>query len=218
MRASTTLELAQRSAVANPSTLAIPPALAITHTGFVMVLVPIYWRHYGPGNFLWFSDVALLLSVPALWLRSSFLASTQLVGVIVLETLWLVDFTTGVLARKTPIGLASYMFDRRLPRLLRALSLFHLWLTPVLILVVSRTGYDRRALKYQTVLTWVILLASWRFTRPADNVNWVHSHRKDARTSRGRAGVVALLMVAIPLVFQLPAHLLLKRLFRPPAR
>jgi hypothetical protein len=212
MKANPTHEVAEQSAVS------IPPALTITHTTFVTVLVPIYWRHYGPGNFLWFSDVALLLSVPALWFRSSFLASTQLVGVIVLETLWLVDFTTGVLARKTPIGLASYMFDRRLPRFLRALSFFHLWLTPVLMLVVSRTGYDRRALKYQTACTWVILLASWRFTRPADNVNWVHSQRQDARTSRGGAGVVTLLMVAIPLVFHLPAHLLLKRLFRPPAR
>jgi hypothetical protein len=45
------------------------------------------------------------------------------------------------------------MFDRRLSRFVRALSLFHVWLTPVLLLVVSRTGYDRRALKYQTVVT-----------------------------------------------------------------
>lgn len=191
--------------------------LTITHTAFVSVLVPIYWRQYGPGNFLWFSDVALLSSVPALWLKSSFLASTQVVGVIVPETLWLLDFSTGVIAHKTPIGLASYMFDRRLPRFLRALSLFHLWLTPVVLLVVSRAGYDRRALKYETVFTWAILLASWRFTRPEDNVNWVHSHREDVRT-RGRARVVALLMVGIPLVFQLPAHLLVKRVFRPPAR
>jgi len=208
----TTLEVGGR--VAAP----IPIALKVTHTAFVTALVPIYWRHYGPGNFLWFSDVALLLSVPALWFRSSFIASTQLVGVMVLETLWCVDFSTGVLARKTPIGLAAYMFDGRLPRFLRSLSLFHLWLTPVLLLVVSRTGYDRRALKYETVFTWTILLASWRLTRPQDNVNWVHSVRDDARTARGRASVVALLMLAIPLVFQLPAHLLLKRLFHPPAR
>lgn len=41
---------------------AIPRWVKATHTGFVAVLIPTYWRHYGPGNFLWFSDVALLTS------------------------------------------------------------------------------------------------------------------------------------------------------------
>ena len=197
---------------------AIPRSLKVSHTAFVAVLVPTYWRQYGPGNFLWFSDVALLTSVPALWLESPYLASTQAVGVLVPETLWLLDFGIGLLAGPTPIGLASYMFDRRLPRFVRALSLFHLWLTPLLLLIVSRTGYDRRAWKHQTVLTWLLLLASWRLTRPEENVNWVHSRRQQIRSRSARAGFVVLLMMAIPLVVQLPTHLLLKRLFRPPAR
>jgi hypothetical protein len=196
---------------------AIPRWLKVTHTGFVLVVIPTYWRQYGPGNFLWFSDVALLTSVPALWLESSLLASTQAVGVLVPEAVWLTDFGVGLLTGRTPIGLAGYMFDRRLGRFVRALSLFHLWLTPVLLVVVSRTGYDRRALKYQTILTWLILLASWRFTRPEDNVNWVYSRRAQIRTRRARTAFVALLMIAIPLVFQAPAHLLLKRLFPSPA-
>jgi hypothetical protein len=198
--------------------MTIPPSLKVTHTAFVAVLVPAYWRQYGPGNFLWFSDVALLTSVPALWLESSSLASTQAVGVLVPETLWLVDFGAGLVAGRTPIGLASYMFDRRLSRPLRALSLFHVWLTALLLLIVAKAGYDRRAWKHQALLTWLILLASLRFTRPEKNVNWVYSRRLQIRTRAARAGFVALLMVAIPLVVHLPTHLLLKRLFRPAAR
>jgi hypothetical protein len=105
----------------------IPRTLKVAHTAFVAVLVPTYWRHYGPGNFLWFSDVALLTSVPALWLESPRLASTQAVAVLVPETLWLVDYGVGLVAGRTPIGLASYMFDRRLSRFVRGLSLFHVW-------------------------------------------------------------------------------------------
>jgi hypothetical protein len=194
---------------------AVPSWVKVTHTTFVGVLVPVYWRQYGPGNFLWFSDVALLTSVPALWLESSLLASTQAVAVLVPETVWLVDFASGVLTRRTPIGLASYMFDRRLSRFVRALSLFHLWLTPLLVFVVSRVGYDRRALKYQTGATVAILLASWRLTKPEDNVNWVYS-RREIRTSVARAAFVGCLMIAIPLLFHLPAHRLLRRLFPPP--
>jgi hypothetical protein len=194
----------------------IPQALKVAQTAFVCVLVPTYARQYGPGNFLWFSDVALLTSVPALWLESPLLASTQAVGVLVPESLWLLDFGAGIVVGRYPIGLASYMADRRIPRFVRALSLFHLWLTPVLVLIVSRAGYDRRAFTYQTLITWAILLASWRLTKPEDNVNWVYSRPAQIRSPRSRAGFVLFLMGALPLVFGLPAHLLLKRLFRPP--
>ena len=193
----------------------IPTELKVAHTAFVVVLVPAYVHQYGPGNFLWFSDVALLTSVPSLWLESSLLASTQAVSVLVPESLWLVDFAAGLIAKKYPIGLASYMVDRRIPRFVRALSLFHLWLTPVLLLVVSRAGYDRRAFKYQVPITWTILLASWRLTKPKDNVNWVYSRPAQIRSRGSRAGFVLLLMAVFPLVLHLPAHLLLKRLFHP---
>lgn len=192
----------------------IPRWLKVTHSAFVGTLVPVYWRQYGPGNFLWFSDVALLTSVPALWCESSLLASTQAVGVLVPETLWLVDFGSGLVVRRTPLNLASYMFDRRIPGFVRALSLFHVWLTPLLMFIVSRVGYDRRALRYQTAATAAIVLASWRLTTPEDNVNWVYS-RKEIRSPGARAAFVMALIVAIPLAFHLPAHLLLKRLFRP---
>jgi len=46
--------------------LVIPLGLKIIYTLFVCALAPIYWRKYGPANFLWFSDIALLVLVPAL--------------------------------------------------------------------------------------------------------------------------------------------------------
>ena len=55
----------------------IPIGLKIFYTFFVCVLVPIYWRQYGPANFLWFSDIALLVMVPALWLENSLLVSAR---------------------------------------------------------------------------------------------------------------------------------------------
>jgi hypothetical protein len=199
--------------IAERPSLAISPIVKVGHSAFVGVLVPVYRRQYGPGNFLWFSDVALLASVPALWLESSLLASTQAVSVLIPEALWITDFGAGLITGRTPIRLAAYMFDRRIPLSVRLLSLFHLWLTPILVLIVSRRGYDRRAFRYQIVVTWVVLLASWRLTRGEENVNWVYSWPERIRSPRARAGFVLLLMAAVPLVFQLPAHLLLKRFF-----
>jgi hypothetical protein len=196
-----------------PHKRALPRLLKIGHTAFVATLVPTYWRQYGPGNFLWFSDVALLTSVPALWLESRVLSSTQAAAVLVPESVWAVDYASGLLNGKTPVGLATYMFDGRIPAFVRSLSLFHLWLTPLLVSVVARRGYDARAFRYQTFITWAILLASWRMTDPRENVNWVHSRPDVIRTPTARAAFVVGLAAAIPLGFILPAHLLLKRLF-----
>jgi len=41
----------------------IPLAAKVAGTAFLAVLVPIYWHTYGPTNFLWFCDAALILTV-----------------------------------------------------------------------------------------------------------------------------------------------------------
>jgi hypothetical protein len=56
--------------------------LKIVYTLFVCALVPIYWRQYGPANFLWFSDIALLALVPALWFENALLASMMALAVV----------------------------------------------------------------------------------------------------------------------------------------
>lgn len=55
----------------------VPLLVKILYTVGVSVVVPVYWYSYGPSNFLWFSDLALLLTVAALWLESPLLASRR---------------------------------------------------------------------------------------------------------------------------------------------
>src|SRR5204863_3069824 len=78
--------------------------LKIGYTLFVCVLVPIYWRQYGPANFLWFSDIALLAMVPALWLENALIASTMAVSIIFFEAIWNIDFFTRLATGKSLIG------------------------------------------------------------------------------------------------------------------
>ena len=44
-------------------------SLKVAYTAFMAVLVPVYWHHYGPTNFLYFCDVALFLTLagPGRW-------------------------------------------------------------------------------------------------------------------------------------------------------
>lgn len=105
----------------------IPLWLKVSFTLFGLVLVPVYWRQYGPANFLWFSDIALLLTVPALWMESSLLASMVLISSGLLELLWVLDFFV---------------------RLTLGVSVMPI----VVVWLVSRLGYDARALPAQSRL------------------------------------------------------------------
>ncbi len=107
--------------------------LKIGYTLFVCVVTPIYWRQYGPANFLWFSDIALLVMVPALWLESALLASMMALSVVLLELIWNIDFFVRLATSKSLIGLSAYMFDAKIPIFIRSLSCFHIVL-PLLLL------------------------------------------------------------------------------------
>ena len=202
----------------------IPRWVKLPYTAFVAVLVPFYWRTYGPVNFLWFCDVALLVTLPALWLESPFLSSMQAVAIALPQLCWDVDFTAH-LAGIHLIGLADYMFDPNIPLFVRGLSSFHGWLPLVLLWMVWRLGYDRRALPAQTVAAAVLLVACFLFTprppHPADNpnaavnVNWVFGPGEETVQTWMAPGLyLALQIVFYPIVIYLPTHLALGRLFK----
>jgi hypothetical protein len=190
----------------------IPRPVKVLYTLFVCALVPVYWRHYGPANFLWFSDVALLLTVPALWLESRWLASTQAVSVVLLELVWTADFLTRLVAGAHLTGIAEYMFEADKPLYLRGLSLFHLVLPVLLLWLAYRLGYDRRAWVAQTVLAWAILLVCFFLTDPSENINWTFGPGPEPQNWVAPGLYLILLMVAFPVCVYLPTHLALRAL------
>jgi hypothetical protein len=197
-------------------TVELPLWLKIGYTLFVAVLVPIYLRHYGPANFLWYSDVALLAMVPGLWLESPLIASTMSVAVLLPEILWNLDFFARLATGRAPLGLAAYMFHARLPRYLRALSLFHVALPVVLLWAVARLGYDRRALVVQTISGTALFLLSYALTDPKDNINWVFGPGAEPQRRIPPPVYLAALVVLFPLIVYWPTHLVLARLFTSP--
>jgi hypothetical protein len=193
----------------------VPLWLKVGHTLFLCVLVPVYWRHYGPANFLWFSDLALFATVAALWLESRLLASMAAVAVALLELAWLADFVLRLVAGVHLGGLTRYMFDRNNPLFVRALSMFHLWLSALLLWLVWRLGYDRRAWLMQSAVTAVVLPVCYLLTDPADNINWVFGLGEKRQTWMPPRLYLVLLVVAYSLIVYLPTHLLLRWAFAP---
>ena len=191
--------------------------LKIGYTLFVCVLVPIYWRQYGPANFLWFSDIALIAMVPALWLENALLASMMAVSIILFEAIWNIDFFTRLATSKSLIGLSAYMFDPKIPLFIRALSSFHIGLPLLLLWTLHRLGYDRRAFFYQTILALLVLPLSYLVSNPRENVNWVYGFGETAQRTLPAPIFLILVMMIFPIVAYLPTHLLLARIFHSPA-
>jgi hypothetical protein len=187
----------------------VPLWLKVAYVVGVAVIVVVYWREYGPSNFLWLSDITLFFTTLALLSQNRLLASMPAVGVLPLEVAWTVDFFGG----GNLIGLAAYMFDPQYPLYLRALSLFHLALPPTLLWLLYVWGYDRRAPVGQTAITWAALTMSYLFTEPAKNINWVFGPGAEPQQTLPPLLYFALVMVLIPLAVIWPMHLLLDRLF-----
>ena len=191
----------------------IPLWLKISYSGMVAVILPIYYVRYGPGNFLWFSDIALIVTVATLWLESPLLASMMAISVLLPEIVWTVSYVAGLLAGRPVTGLAGYMFDRDLPLYLRGLSLFHLILPPLLLWLVYRLGYDGNALPAQICLAWIILPLTYWLTDKDENVTWVHGPAGKVQKAMPAWTYLLLLMAAFPLLVYLPTHLLLQNMF-----
>lgn len=180
--------------------------IKLAYTLFLLVLVPVYWAHYGARNFLWFSDIALLGMGAALWLESGLLASMMMLAVLLPELAWNLDFFGRLVSGHRMFGMSAYMFEATRPRFLRALSLFHVPLPIGLVWLVVRLGYDRRAWLCQSLLALAVLPVSYWLTDPKDNVNWVHGLGKPQTALRPWA-YLALLIIAFALVLYLPPHL-----------
>ncbi len=196
-----------------PSEL-IPLWLKLCYTAFTAVTVIVYLKKYPLWNFLWFSDIALIATVPALWLESSLLASMMLVGVLLPELFWNAIFFWRLLTGQRLAGLADYMFDPAKPLYVRAISLFHVFLPILLLWMVARLGYGSDALVGQTLLAWIVLPLTYRLAdSKVENVNWVFGWTAQPQERMPPLAYLGLVMIGFPLLIYLPTHLLLQRLF-----
>jgi hypothetical protein len=203
----------------------IPLWLKLAYTGFMAVLIPVYWTSYGPLNFLWFCDIALLLTLVAVWTESPLIASIPAVGIVFPQLIWVVDFIIALCGGGSPLGMSGYMFDTNYSLFARGLSTFHGWLPFLLIYLTIRLGYDRRSLAWQVICCWCVLIASFLLINasfvPAEwktlagNLNKLQGPKDDAaQTWMPPAGWLAVLMIAYPLVIYVPSHFAFRRLFR----
>ncbi len=196
----------------------LPRRIKVLYTLFLLILVPVYLEQYGVANFLWGSDIALFLLLVAILFETSLPASMMALAVLVPELIWTVDFLARLLFDFDPALFrgTAYMFDPGRPLLVRGLSLYHALLPVILLWLLFRLGYDRRAFIAQTLLCWVVFPVSYLVSTPEANINFVHGLGGQPQQWMSPELFVLCLMMAFPLLLYLPMHLLLSRVMQRP--
>lgn len=187
----------------------IPLWLKIAWTIWVLVWAPIYWRQYGPENFLQFCDLGNFIVMAALWLESSLLFSMAATGLLLFQTLYSVDLFGAMVTGRHWIGGTEYMFDSHIPLFVRLQSLFHLVMPPLLLWAIWKLGYHKQGWILQTLLTWTVIPICYVW-HPERDVNWARGwgfHEQHVVP-----GMVYLLayLIFVPLLVYYPTHLVLQ--------
>jgi hypothetical protein len=187
----------------------LPRWLKTAWTLWLVAWVPVYWRQYGLQNFLFFCDLGNFLIAIALWLESSLIFSWQAAGLLVFQTLYIIDLIGTLITARHVIGGTEYMFDPHVPLWIRLLSLFHVVAPPLLLWGIWRLGYDKRGWKYQTVLTWIVVPINY-FWRPQFNVNWARGLFFTQQRFVPAPVYLLTYLILVPLVVYWPTHLALQ--------
>lgn len=190
----------------------IPEWFKIAYTLLVLAFLVIYWQRYGPRNFLWFSDIAFIGAVPAMWLESPLISGVLACMALLPEVLWNVDYGLRLLLRRRITGLTDYMFDPSIPLWLRGVSLFHVPLPLVLIWLVAAYGYPAASLAATAGTGAVVLALSYLLSSPEKNINWVFGLGR-IQYRLPPPVYLGLLYLGFVFVVFLPTHWLLRWLF-----
>ena len=142
------------------------------------------------------------------------------------QCLWLADFGSNPLGIHF-LNLTGYMFDSHLPLFTRGLSLFHGWLPLLLVWLLIRLGYDKRALSAWTGLAAGLVLVCYFFTPPAGthlanpnlpiNINYLYGFNDQQPQHWVNQNLYVILWLGVLwLVAFLPTHLALRKIFAAP--
>lgn len=198
----------------------IPLMLKLAYSAFMALLIPVYWVNFGLTNFLYFCDMALIVTLFGVWLESPLLVSMPTIGILAPQILWVIDFALNLFGVRLT-GMTDYMFSAGSPMLLRGLSLFHGWLPFLLVYLVLRLGYDRRAIFAWTGLAWTAMVIAYFFlpgpTPNAEltpvNVDYVFGMSETVAQNWMPGWTwLLMLMAALPTLLFAPVHFVFARI------
>lgn len=142
-----------------------------TAAAWLAFWVPVYWIFWGPHNFVYLCDIAVILGCIGICTNNTLLVSSQAVSSVVVDAMWAVDAGWRAAFGRHIFGGTEYLFDPSHALWLRLLSLYHVAIPVVLLWALHRAGYDRRGWRLQAGIVAAAFVIA-RFTPAEQNINF----------------------------------------------
>ncbi|MFN8005832.1 MAG: hypothetical protein U0V70_02145 [Terriglobia bacterium] len=118
--------------------------------------------------------------MPWIFLESSLLLSSQSLILMMGCFLWAVDVGSYVFTGRHLFGGTEYLWNHQIPLWVRCLSFYHLLLPVLLLLGISRFGYDRSALKWQGGICLIVLCCPGFTNPPRTSISFALPHLRSS--------------------------------------
>ncbi len=126
-----------------------------------------------PWQLLWFCHVSLALAAVGFLVKSNLLKATALTNVLVVHSLWSVDFVAGYTFGTFPFSFSEYVRGTDLTNWL--VSIHHLYLLPLLLWSFwQERRYPYEAWLISATLFVLVMLASRSLVSPVENINYAY--------------------------------------------
>src|SRR3989344_5027572 len=125
------------------------------------------------SQLLWFCNAAIYLLAIALYIESSVMLTGILLGALVVQIPWVVDFLVRLIFGYELFGVASYMFDYGFSNIRFYLELDHLLILPLSIYAIRKTGFHKNGWVFAALVAFIINTGAYAFSSYLDNINCV---------------------------------------------
>ena len=125
------------------------------------------------SQLLWFCNTVLFLLAFGLYFESSIILTAVLIGALVVQLPWLLDFLIKLLFGHYIFGVSSYMFDYGFNSIRFYAELNHLLMIPLALYGVYKLGFHKNGWIVGTIVAIIINAGAYLFSSYKDNINCV---------------------------------------------
>lgn len=125
------------------------------------------------SQLFWFCNAAIYLLAIGFYFESSMVLTGILIGALVVQIPWVLDFLARLFFGYRLFGVADYMFEYGFNNLRFYAELDHLLIIPLSAYATKKLGLHKRGWIFAGILAIVINAGAYVFSSPLDNVNCV---------------------------------------------
>ncbi|MAE42732.1 hypothetical protein CMO93_03095 [Candidatus Woesearchaeota archaeon] len=121
----------------------------------------------------WFCNTGIYLLAFGFYFRKSIILTGILIGALVAQIPWVLDFLVQLFTDYSLFGVASYMFDYSFNNIRFYVELDHLFIIPIAIYGTYKLGFHKYGWVFAAIVTLILNAAAYNFSSLEDNVNCV---------------------------------------------